>query len=110
MASENSGYALRLCEDTLGASGRCSLLALNRVLYVRRGALVAVTGAREMPVLEDQTWYGAGACEGGAGGAGAPGLRYELIRGPAPVGGPRERAEVPLRPHPPPDPPPGDSM
>src|SRR2546428_8017353 len=94
MASENSGYALRLCEDTLGASGRCSLLALNRVLYVRRGALVAVTGAREVPVLEDQAWYGAEACEVGAGGACATGLRYELTRGSAPVDGPGSAAKV----------------
>ena len=88
MASENSGYALRLCEDTLGASGRYSLPALNRVLYVRRGALVTVTGAREVSLLEDQAWYGAEACEVGAGGAGATVLRYELIRGSAPVDGP----------------------
>ena len=94
MASENSGYALRLCEDTLGISGRYSLLALNRVLYVRRGALVTVTGAREVPVLADQAWHGVGACEVGAGGAGATVLRYELIRGSAPVGGPGSAAKV----------------
>jgi len=94
MASANSGYALRLCEDTPGVSGRYSLRALNRVLYVRRGAIVTVTGAREVSLLEDQAWYGAGACEVGAGGAGATVLRYELIRGSAPVGGPGSAAKV----------------
>ena len=94
MASANSGYALRLCEDTLGVSGRYSLRALNRVLYVRRGAIVTVTGAREVSLLEDQAWYGAGACEVGAGGAGATVLRCELIRGSAPVDGPGSAAKV----------------
>jgi len=94
MASENSGYSLRLCEDTLGISGRYSLLALNRVLYVRRGALVTVTGAREVSLLEDQAWYGAEACEVCAGGAGATVLRCELIRGSVPVDWPRSAAKV----------------
>jgi len=94
MASENSGYSLRLCEDTLGISGRYSLLALNRVLYVRRGALVTVTGAREVSLLEDQAWYGAEACEVCAGGAGATVLRCELIRGSVPVDGPGSAAKV----------------
>ena len=94
MASENSGYSLRLCEDTLGVSGRYSLRALNRVLYVRRGALVTVTGAREVSLLEDQAWYGAEACEVCAGGAGATVLRCELIRGSVPVDGPGSAAKV----------------
>ena len=87
MGSGAFDYALRLCEDRLPASGRCSLPALNRVLYVRRGALSVMTGARAARVEEDQGWHGAAACEVGVGDGGATVLRYELIRGSAPVGG-----------------------
>src|SRR2546425_181799 len=77
MGSGAFDYALRLCEDRLPASGRCSLPALNRVLYVRRGALSVMTGARAARVEEDQGWHGAAACEVGVGravaGGGAPG-------------------------------------
>ena len=59
MGSGAFDYALRLCEDRLPASGRCSLPALNRVLYVRRGALSVMTGARAGRVEEDQGWHGA---------------------------------------------------
>src|SRR5882724_9922396 len=77
MASGDSGYALRLCEDTLPASGRGALPALNRVLYVRRGVLVVASAERAAQVVEDQAWHGAQACEAGAGADGATVLRWE---------------------------------
>ena len=94
MATRDSSYALRLCEDALPASGRCPLPALNRVLYARRGALTVTTGARTTRVAENQAWHGAGACVVGADSAGATVLRYELIRGPVPVGGPEGATRV----------------
>src|SRR2546422_6928667 len=111
MASGEPAYALRLCEDTLPASGRCALGALNRVLYVRRGALAVGTDSREVAVTADHAWDGVHACEIVAGDTGSTVLRYELIRGAAPLGrvagGPatalpshatdlRPRAEAPL--------------
>jgi len=100
MASGDSGYALRLCEDTLPASGRGALPALNRVLYVRRGVLAVASAERAAQVVEDQAWHGAQACEAGAGADGATVLRWELIRGSAPVGGPRAGATKVLLEHP----------
>ena len=94
MATGAAAYVLRLCEDTLPASGRCPLPALNRVLYARRGALSVASGARETPVAENQAWHGAGACEVGAGSDGATVLRYELLRGGGPVGGPAGATRV----------------
>src|SRR2546425_7034134 len=87
MASGEPAYALRLCEDTLPASGRCALGALNRVLYVRRGALAVGTDSREVAVTADHAWHGVPACEIVAGDTGSTVLRYELIRGAAPLGG-----------------------
>ena len=87
MAPDDSDYALRLFEDTLSASERRPLPALNRVLFVRRGALVIATAAGEVPVGEGQAWHGAAACAIGAGGEGSTVLRWELIRGAAPLGG-----------------------
>src|SRR5881628_2719101 len=87
MASGEPAYALRLCEDMLLASGRCALGALNRVLYVRRGALAVGTDSREVAVTADHAWHGVHACEIVAGDTGSTVLRYELIRGAAPLGG-----------------------
>src|SRR5256712_11102734 len=87
MASGEPAYALRLCEDTRPASGRCALGALNRVLYVRRGALAVGTDSREVAVTADHAWHGVHACEIVAGDTGSTVLRYELIRGAAPLGG-----------------------
>src|SRR3989442_12143240 len=87
MASGEPAYALRLCEDTLPASGRCALGALNRVLYVRRGALAVGTDSREVAVTADHAGHGVHACEIVAGDTGSTVLRYELIRGAAPAGG-----------------------
>jgi hypothetical protein len=83
----SGGYALRLCEDRLPASGRRRLSALNRVLYARRGAVSVISGAGEARVAEGQAWHGAGACEVAAGHAGATVLRYELVRETAAAGG-----------------------
>ena len=94
MTSRDSGYALRLCEDTLSASGRYALPGLNRVLYARRGALAVATGARDLGLVESQAWHGAGVCEVAAGSAGATVLRYELLRGDVPVGGPAGATRV----------------
>jgi quercetin dioxygenase-like cupin family protein len=94
VAPDDSGYALRLCEDALSASGRYSLPGRNRVLYARRGAFSVVTGAAETRVVENQAWHGAGACEVDVGRAGATVLRYELIRGAVPVGGPAGATRV----------------
>jgi quercetin dioxygenase-like cupin family protein len=80
-------YALRLYEDRLPAAGRLRLPALNRVLYARHGALAVASGAGDARVAEGQAWHGAGACEAAAGEKGAAVLRYELVRGAAPVGG-----------------------
>src|SRR2546426_2571959 len=87
MASGEPAYALRLCEDTRPASGRCALGALNRVLYVRRGALAVGTDSREAAVTADHAWHGVHACEIVAGDTDSTVLRYELIRGAAPLGG-----------------------
>lgn len=80
-------YTLRLCEDRLPAAGRLRLAALNRVLYARHGAVSVTSDAGDARVAEGQAWHGAGACEVAAGAAGAAVLRYELIRGAAPLGG-----------------------
>jgi quercetin dioxygenase-like cupin family protein len=80
-------YTLRLCEDRLPAAGRLRLVALNRVLYARHGAVSVTSGAGDARDAEGRAWHGAGACEVAAGDAGAAVLRYELIRGTAPVGG-----------------------
>ena len=79
-------YTLRLCQDRLPAAGRLRLAALNRVLYARHGAVSVTSGAADARVAEGQAWHGAGACEVAAGAGGAAVLRYELIRGPAPLG------------------------
>jgi quercetin dioxygenase-like cupin family protein len=94
VATGAAAYVLRLCEDTLPASSRCPLPALNRVLYARRGTLSVASGARETPVAENQAWHGAGTCEVGAGSDGATVLRYELLRGEEPVGGPAGATRV----------------
>ena len=83
--SGDSGYTLRLCEDTLPVAGRGALGALNRVLYVRRGAAVLATAEREGRLAEGEAWHGAHGCEIHGGEAGATVLRYELIRGSAPL-------------------------
>jgi quercetin dioxygenase-like cupin family protein len=83
--SGDSGYTLRLCEDTLPVAGRGALAALNRVLYVRRGAAVLATAEREGRLAEGEAWHGAHGCEIHGGEAGATVLRYELIRGSAPL-------------------------
>jgi quercetin dioxygenase-like cupin family protein len=80
-------YALRLYEDRLPAAGRLRLPARNRVLYVRQGAVAVTSSAGDARVAEGQAWHGAVACEVAAGEKGADVLRYELIRGAAPVGG-----------------------
>jgi len=85
VASEDSGYALRLCEDTLPTAGRCALGALNRVLYVRRGSATLATAERQVPLAEGEAWHGAHGYEIHAGDAGATVLRYELIRGATPL-------------------------
>jgi len=87
MASGEPAYALRLCEDTLPASGRCALGALNRVLYVRRGALAERTPSPQLPLTAENARHGVHACEIVAGDTGSTVLRYELIRGAAPLGG-----------------------
>lgn len=80
-------YTLCLYEDRLPAAGRLRLPALNRVLYVRHGALVVTRDAEAARVEAGQAWPGAGACEVAAGQGGAVVLRYELSRGAAPTGG-----------------------
>jgi hypothetical protein len=94
VATRASSHALRLCEDALPASGRWRLPALNRVLYVRRGGLAVATGAGEARVAENQAWHGAGACDLAAEHGGATVLRYELIRGEAPVTAPAGTTRV----------------
>jgi quercetin dioxygenase-like cupin family protein len=94
VSPEDPGYALRLCEDTLSASGRYALPGRNRVLYARRGAFSVVTGSEATRVVENQAWHGAGACELEARGAGAAVLRYELIRGAVPLGEPAGATRV----------------
>jgi hypothetical protein len=84
----NAAYVLRLSQDTLPPSDRYALPALIRVLYAHRGVLSVASGARETAVGEHSAWHGAGACEVEAGSGGAVVLRYELLRGGAPVGGP----------------------
>jgi quercetin dioxygenase-like cupin family protein len=83
----SGAYALRLYEDRLPAAGRLRLPARNRVLYVRQGAVAVTSNAGDARVAEGQAWHGAVACEVTAGEKGADVLRYELIRGAAPVGG-----------------------
>src|SRR5262249_4474448 len=75
--SSDARYTLRLCEDTLAAAGRGALGALNRVLYVRRGG---GTGASP-PRRARPAPAGAGARAA----ARAAVLRYELVRGAAPL-------------------------
>ena len=83
--SGESGYALRLSEDTLPAAGRGALAALNRVLFVRRGGRVTVaSAARETRLAEGDAWHGAHACRLGADEVSATMLRYELVRGAVP--------------------------
>jgi quercetin dioxygenase-like cupin family protein len=83
----SGNYALRLYEDRLPAAGRLRLPALNRVLYVRQGAVAVTSSAGDARVAEGQAWHGAVACEVAASEKGSAVLRYELSRGAAPVGG-----------------------
>jgi len=83
--SGGSVYTLRLCEDTLPVDGRGALGALNRVLYVRRGSVTVTSATRETRLAAGEAWHGADACQIRAGEAGGSVLRYELIRGAAPV-------------------------
>jgi hypothetical protein len=83
----SGNYALRLYEDRLPAAGRLRLPALNRVLYVRQGAVAVTSSAGAARVAEGQAWHGAVACEVAASEKGTAVLRYELSRGAAPVGG-----------------------
>jgi len=79
--SGDSGYTLRLCEDTLPVAGRGALGALNRVLYVRRGAAVLATAEREGRLAEGEAWHGAYGCEIPRRRRGRDGAAHELIRG-----------------------------
>jgi quercetin dioxygenase-like cupin family protein len=83
--SSDARYTLRLCEDTLSAAGRGALGALNRVLYVHRGGVAVASPPREARLAEGEAWHGAGASQIVAGEAGAAVLRYELVRGAAPL-------------------------
>src|SRR5499426_1411829 len=83
--SSDARYTLRLCEDTLAAAGRGALGALNRVLYVRRGGVTVASPPREARLAAGEAWHGAGAGRIVAGEAGALVLRYELVRGAAPL-------------------------
>jgi quercetin dioxygenase-like cupin family protein len=83
--SSDAQYALRLCEDTLPAGGRGAFGALNRVLYVRRGAVTVASPPREARLAAGEAWHGAGAGQITAGEAGAAVLRYELARGAVPL-------------------------
>jgi quercetin dioxygenase-like cupin family protein len=85
VASGNSGYTLRLCEDTIPAAGRAALGALNRVLYVRLGSATISGAARETRVAAGEAWHGAHTCQILGGEAGAAVLRYELAPRRAPV-------------------------
>ncbi len=79
-------YALKLTRDTFEAGGRAGLLALNRVLYVLAGSVVAATRGTESPIGADTGWHAPGPCVVTAGSGGASVLRYELTRnalGPA---------------------------
>src|SRR6058998_2161161 len=58
MTSATANYALRLCEDTLPAGGRCVLPPLNRVIYTRRGAVAVASPGRDAHVAEDRAWHG----------------------------------------------------
>jgi quercetin dioxygenase-like cupin family protein len=83
--SRDAGYALRLCEDALPAGGRGALGAVNRVLYVRRGDVTIASPLREARLAAGEAWHGAGVGQIVAGAAGAALLRYELVRGAAPL-------------------------
>ena len=85
VASGDSGYTLRLCEDTLPTAGRGALGALNRVLYARRGTVRLVAAERDTRLAEGEARHGAHGCAVHGGEAGATVLRYELLRGPAPL-------------------------
>ena len=85
VAARDSGFTLRLCEDTLPTAGRGALAALPRVLYVRRGSVTLAAASPERRLAEGEAWHGAGGCEIHGGETGATVLRYELIRGPAPL-------------------------
>src|SRR5207248_945185 len=71
VASGDSGYALRLCEDTVPTAGRGALGALNRVLYVGRGSARLETAEGETRLAEGEAWHGARGRAGGDGGRGA---------------------------------------
>ncbi len=99
--SGDSGYTLRLCEDTLPTTGRGALGPLNRVLYARRGSALLVTEGRETRLGEDQAWHGAQGCEMHGGDTGATVLRFELLRDARPLermstGGTRMLLEHPI--------------
>jgi len=83
--SNDASYTLRLCEDTLPAGGHGALGALNRVLYARRGSVTVASAPRETRLAEGEAWHGAQACRIVAGEASGSVLRYELIRGAAPL-------------------------
>lgn len=94
-------YALRLTEDRFEPGVRRARLlpALNRVLYVRSGELVATVGGRPVEIPADRGWHAAGACAVAAGSAGATVLRYELVRKPgAPPADPGPEPGVTSRP------------
>jgi quercetin dioxygenase-like cupin family protein len=82
--SGDSGYALRLCEDTLPAAGRGALGALNRVLFVQQGSVTLASAAGETRLAEGEAWHGSGACRLSAGAASVTMLRYELVRSATP--------------------------
>jgi quercetin dioxygenase-like cupin family protein len=83
--SNDANYTLRLCEDALPAAGRGALAAANRVLYVRAGSVTVAGAPRDTRVAEGEAWHGARACRLVASEAGASVLRWELVRGPAPL-------------------------
>ena len=77
-------YVLRLIEDRFEPGSRRArpLAALNRVLYVRSGEIVATVEGRDTSIPAGRGWHAAGGCGVAAGAAGADVLRYELVREP----------------------------
>jgi quercetin dioxygenase-like cupin family protein len=79
-----SDWVLRLTEDRPTARGQ-RLGPLNRVLYVREGAVTVAIGGGQARVTANAAWHGAGACTVTAEAVGATVLRYELARADAPA-------------------------
>jgi len=77
-------YTLRLAQDTFAPGARHArpLPALNRVLYVLAGDVMALTEGAEVPVAAGGGWHSSRAVGVAAGPGGATVLRYELVREP----------------------------